>query len=405
VATRSVKLEHEDEPPEDAPPRKVSPRAKGSGGIFRIRPGVWRVDIELPRDKVTGRRRRTSRYVEGSRAEAELVLARLRVADHERRLPTGGTSVRSVRAAFDAYLTAAETGGIELAPSTLLTTRSAANTMCRAPLLNGRQFGQVSLNRLTWQDIEEMYSSMRIDGAGADWVRRCATVLTRSLEFARKRGLIDSNPAKDATRPRSTRVKPHAPTADEVRTVLTRVREADPEIADAAVVLAATGMRKAEVLALQRQDIDLRLAEVHVAAAITDAGPGRGILRKPTKRSDWRDVPLTTQAVDALARQLARACERRGDELTATDYVFSHHLDASIPIRPDAITSRWTAVRGDSSITLLQLRHFAATAMLDAGESYRTVADILGNSENTLRLHYDGRVDVGKRRAITALEL
>ena len=44
-----------------------------------------------------------------------------------------------------------------------------------------------------------------------------------------------------------------------------------------------------------------------------------------------------------------------------------------------------------------------ATTMLDAGESYRTVADILGNSENTLRLHYDGRTDVGKRRAIEAL--
>ena len=39
------------------------------------------------------------------------------------------------------------------------------------------------------------------------------------------------------------------------------------------------------------------------------------------------------------------------------------------------------------------------------GESYRTVADILGNSEYTLRLHYDGRIDVGKRRAIAALEL
>ncbi len=39
--------------------------------------------------------------------------------------------------------------------------------------------------------------------------------------------------------------------------------------------------------------------------------------------------------------------------------------------------------------------------MLDAGESYRTVADILGNSEATLRLHYDGRTDVGKRKAIT----
>jgi hypothetical protein len=35
--------------------------------------------------------------------------------------------------------------------------------------------------------------------------------------------------------------------------------------------------------------------------------------------------------------------------------------------------------------------------MLDAGESYRTVADVLGNSENTLRLHYDARTDVDKR--------
>ena len=49
--------------------------------------------------------------------------------------------------------------------------------------------------------------------------------------------------------------------------------------------------------------------------------------------------------------------------------------------------------------------HFAATKMLDAGESYRTVAHILGNSESTLRLHYDGRTDVGARRAIAALEL
>ena len=43
--------------------------------------------------------------------------------------------------------------------------------------------------------------------------------------------------------------------------------------------------------------------------------------------------------------------------------------------------------------------------MLNAGESYRTVADNLGNSESTLRLDYDGRTDVGKRKAIAALEL
>ena len=97
--------------------------------MFPVRPGVWRVDIELPRDKVTGKRRRISRNVEGTRNEAEVALSRLRVADREKRLPSGGTSARSVRAALDLYLAAAETGQIELAPRTVVTTRSAASTM------------------------------------------------------------------------------------------------------------------------------------------------------------------------------------------------------------------------------------------------------------------------------------
>lgn len=37
--------------------RPMAPRRKGSGGIFAVRDGVWRVDIELPRDPVTRRRR------------------------------------------------------------------------------------------------------------------------------------------------------------------------------------------------------------------------------------------------------------------------------------------------------------------------------------------------------------
>ena len=143
------------------------PRAKGSGGVFPIRPGVWRVDIELPRDKVTGKRRRVSRYIEGARGEAEVELSRLRVADHEKRLPTGGTSARSVRAALDLYLDAADTGLIELALRTVLTTRSAANTMCAITLLGGRQFGQLKLNRLSWQEIESMYTGMRANGSDA----------------------------------------------------------------------------------------------------------------------------------------------------------------------------------------------------------------------------------------------
>jgi integrase len=376
-------------------------REKGSGGLTLVRPGAWRVDIEYARDPVTGRRRRVSRTVQGTRRDAEAALARLRVADVEKRLPRGGTSAKSVRAAFDLYLDAAAAGTIVLAPRTLVTSRSAANTMCRMLLPGDRPFGTIALSRLTWQEIEQMYAAMRAEELGVDWVRRCATVLTRSLDFARKRGLIDSNPSKDATRPRGSRSKPVSPAMAEVRALLDRARAIDPELADAVTVLAGTGMRKAELLGLQWWAVDLDRREVHLAFAISDGGPGVKVVRKETKRSDWRDVPLTSQVADALRRQHDRAVER--GVVGPSDYVFPGSPDPSVPIRPDTFADRWLACRGDSPVTLLQLRHFVATTMLDAGESYRTVADILGNSENTLRLHYDGRTDVGKRRAIEAL--
>ncbi|HXW78141.1 MAG TPA: hypothetical protein VEJ84_01515, partial [Acidimicrobiales bacterium] len=100
-------------------------RRRGSGGVFAVRDGVWRVDVEVARDPVSGRRRRVSRYVHGTRDDAEVALARLRVADHEKRLPRGGTNARSIAAAFQLYLGAVDSGLVELAPTTAVTTRCA----------------------------------------------------------------------------------------------------------------------------------------------------------------------------------------------------------------------------------------------------------------------------------------
>jgi integrase len=223
--------------------------------------------------------------------------------------------------------------------------------------------------------------------------------------LARKRGLLDSNPSKDAARPRLTRTKPFAPSAEEVRELLGRVRRVDPELADVVTVLASTGMRLGELLGLWWKDVNLLAAEVHVAWAITDGGPGIRVVRKPTKRADWRDVPLTDAAVAAFRGQWVRRCELVRSEPIGESYVFPGGIDPVVPMRPERLQNRWIAARGPSAMTLGHLRHYAATAMLNAGESYRTVADILGNSESTLRLHYDGRTDVGKRKAIAALEL
>ncbi len=376
-------------------------RTKGSGGITQDATGVWRVDVEVSRDAVTGRRRRVSRTVRGSRKDAEMVAAKLKLADHEQRLVTGKTSAKSVGEAMERYLAAVESGSIEMAPSTVVTCRSAIKTMTATELSDGKEFGRIPLSRLTWRQIEDLYAVLAKAGKGTSWIRRCATVLTQSLEYGRKRGLLESNPAKDAQRPKTKRTKPYSPKANEVRDAIACATERDPEMADMARLLASTGMRRGELLALRWNDINFEAQEVNVQAALVDGGKGIGIVRKATKNSDWRDVPLTDSAAEALRRQR----DRQPEGLQPNDYVFIGDYRDRSPVRPDRLSKRWPAASGNPQITLLHLRHFAATTMLDAGESYRTVADILGNSENTLRLHYDGRTDTKKREAVQALEI
>lgn len=402
IVQRDDHPNHSSEPPSTT--ARSRRRKRGSGGISSVRSGVWRVEVELPRDPLTGSRRRPSRTVHGTRADAEVVLSKLRVADHLGRLRRPGTKARSVEAALDEYIAAIESGRIEQAPKTLVTTRSARNTMCDVVLVDGRRFGNIRLSTLSWDDVETMYRQLR-KRCGAAWVRRCATVLSQGLERARKHDLIDHNPAKDAARPKMVRTKPHSPPKDELTAVVQLAEASDAELADAIVVFATTGMRLGEGLGLQWPEVDLDAATMHVAWAVSDGGPGVKVIRKATKRSDWRDVPLTDAAVRALTRQRERLRARFGVEPGAGHYVFPGGIGPDTAHRPDTFGDRLAAVRGDHPTTFQHLRHYTATTMLDAGEEYRTVADILGNSETTLRLHYDGRTNLDKRRAVSALEM
>ena len=123
-------------------------------------------------------------------------------------------------------------------------------------------------------------------------------------------------------------------------------------------------------------------------------------MRKLTKESDWRDVPLIDAAGESFERQLARGHEQAGREPRPNEYIFAGDPDGTKPIRPDSLSDRLAEARGHSNVTLQDLRHYVATTSLDAGVPYRNLADLLGNSEVTLRLHNDGRTDTGRRDAV-----
>ena len=69
--------------------------------------------------------------------------------------------------------------------------------------------------------------------------------------------------------------------------------------------LAGTGVRKGELLALRVEDVDSKAQEMHVAFAIADGAPCVGLVRKPTKESDWCGLPLIDSVRHSFERYLA----------------------------------------------------------------------------------------------------
>ena len=113
--------------------------------------------------------------------------------------------------ALELYQTTAESGSLELDGRPSRPSRFAIKVMGSMELPDGRTFGAIPLSRLTWQDVEHLYWAMRASGRGPGSISRCATVFDTRARVARKRGLIDANPSKDAVRPKSVRTKPLAP--------------------------------------------------------------------------------------------------------------------------------------------------------------------------------------------------
>ena len=366
-----------------------------------LAPDRWLVGIEGAVDPVTGRRRRHTTVVNGTREQAEVALARLKLMDADE-VKQSATNARTVRAACQLYLHDVTT---EL--QTQRTDQSACRRICATVLPGGVLFGDVLLSKVNWQMIEQIYAKWE-DLLQPPTRSRYASTLSKVFDHVKRLGWMRLNPAKEARRPKVPTHKPDVPRTAEVRQALDVARNHDFATYEYVMGLATLGCRRSEMLAITVEDVDLGEGVVTIRASLADGGPGVGIYRKSTKRDDWRDVPLTQQMADVFAELFERRLQLlkslgRGS-LSAAGYVFSDDPDGATWLRPDTTTQRWLAARGSSKVTFAMLRRYVATQLLDVTDGdYRTVASITGNSEETLRRWYDAGANMQKKKAVVDL--
>lgn len=192
------------------------------------------------------------------------------------------------------------------------------------------------------------------------------------LAAALRAGLVSHNPVAVAKKPKSTKpkIQPYSP--EQLAKIIGTVRPAERIVA----LLAATGLRRGEALALLVTDFDPKAGTV----SITKGDIGRHGVGPPKSEPSVRTISVPAQALPAVRAAIGKRTSgpmfigARGGKVT----------DSGVWTKFAAVLDRAGLPRRG----VHQLRHSVATMLISAGEPLGDVSKFLGDRVETLVRHY-----------------
>ncbi|WP_406297537.1 site-specific integrase [Embleya sp. NBC_00888] len=238
------------------------------------------------------------------------------------------------------------------------------------------EWQDVSLNKISYEAVSSWSASL-IGVVSSSRTRQSIHLLGRILDDATRTGRLVRHPVRQVKLPR-LRTK---------RKVVPLTVEQVEKLADACGgrwgtlvrILAYTGMRWGEVVALRPMDFDLKRRRVQVANTLSEVG---GHLHETdTKTHRVRSVPL----IDELVAEIEWLIE--GEEQDALLFTWGTHERP--PLSSEFARTVWRPAKeavGLDSVRVHDLRHTCASLLISKGAPVTVVARILGHSKATTTL-------------------
>jgi integrase len=253
-----------------------------------------------------------------------------------------------------------------------------------ARLHAGPFLGERPVAAVTALDLQRLYAERIAAGCAPTSVRHLHRFLHLVLDAAVAWGLRTDNPADRARPPRVPRHEIRPLSADEARRLLAGCTGHRIE---ALIVLAVTtGMRQGELLALRWADVDLAAGRLAVRGSLHRGAGGGWTVDEPKTTRSRRPVVLPPVAVAALQRHRARQEEERrtaGRRWSDHGFVFTNRLGR--PLSSQNMVQRdfhpLLARLGLPRIRFHDLRHTAATLLLQQGVHPKVVSEMLGHAD------------------------
>jgi integrase len=304
--------------------------------------------------------------------------------------------------------------GLRLAPSTMASYRKNIRLHVEPYI------GAVPLASLTTARVDTLYRQLE-RGGRADYregeglsprtVRYVHTILSAALGAAVKHHRLARNPAATATPPSAKQARSpemHPWNAAQLAAFLGWSAE-NSQHHVAWTLLAMTGMRRGEALALRWRDVNLDVGTVSVrrsAGVVRIKGEGATIAEGDTKTGKPRVIDLDASTVAGLrAHRKARGAVHlnhvRDDALVFGDHEGRHLHPERFTRTFRAEVARCRKVVGEDALPMIRLhdlRHTHATLLLANREPVKTVSERLGHASATITMQVYAHVLPGSQR-------
>ena len=368
------------------------------GHVYKRSAGSWTIVYDLPADSLTGKRCQKSQTVKGTKRDAERVLREVLLSLEQ------GTYVKANRITLGEWLRRwlRDYASMNITDRTL----ESYNSIVERHLVPS--LGRIMLSDLQPLHIQDYYGEKRLngraDGKGGLSGRSIVyqhRILSKSLDYAVKMGLVVRNVAKAVEKPRVAKVAMNTLSPEEVTRFLDVARETEYFVYFATLLY--TGLRRGELLALRWRNLDLRNGTLTVVETGYKLGDGRYIIKEPKTPQSRRSVTLSGSLVELFKayradQELLRI--QLGISLNVDDFVFIRP-DGS-PINPGAVSLAFGRIikrAGLKHVRIHDLRHTHATLMLKAGVHPKVVSERLGHANISITLDTYSHVLPGLQEA------
>ncbi len=249
--------------------------------------------------------------------------------------------------------------------------------------------GRIKLKDLRTDQIQALINAETKKGTSPRMVRYIHSVLRRALNIAIRWGMIGRNPAPGVTLPKLKRKEMNTLNDSQVRVFLSAAKDLRYEALFWMAV--STGLREGELFGLRWSDLDWEKKHLRVQRQLQWI-QGKGmVFTEPKTASGKRMIVLSTGMIAKLREHLNYQQMERvsaGNRWQENDLLFPSTLGT--PMDPSNMYKDFKDTlrkAGLPDIRFHDLRHTAATLMLQQGTHPKIVQERLGHSDISLTLN------------------